>query len=208
MASNPGWTSHAEERAAIEAALREPLVGRELVAVRYVELAYGQPGWDSGSFHSIDYGVELDTSHGATWGIIWEQAGHNETLRTFLGTIASQLRGDAEISTSDLTDAWHAKLTGAVVGVETAWTKHRWGPSLGGPRWETPVDEGGESDYCLITLVLHSAGGGVAAITLGGDAADGHGTFTHLADNLAVFFSLADARAAGVLLPGDPNAIP
>jgi len=208
MDSNHGRASRSDERAGIEAALRVPLLGRELLAVRYVEIAYGPPGWDSGAFHSVDYGVEFDTNDRLTLAISWEQRGHNETLRAFVGTVASQLRHDADVSIWDVSDLWRSRFAGVVGGVETAWTKHRWGPSLGGPRWETQLDDGGESDLCLITVVLHSADGGVVAITLGGDAADGHGTFTYLADNLAVFFSLADARAAGVLLPGDQNAVP
>ena len=208
MESSHGWASSSEERARIEAALREPLIGRELVAVRYVEMAYGQPGWDSGAFHSVDYGVELDTSDGATVAVGWEQAGHNETLRALQSTVASRLRPGAQTSTWDLSDAWRARFAGAVTGVGTAWAKHRWGPSFGGPRWETQLDDGGESDLCLITVVLHCVDGGAAVITLGGDAADGRGSFTYLADNLAVFLSLAAAREAGVLLPGDHNALP
>jgi hypothetical protein len=45
-------------------------------------------------------------------------------------------------------------------------------------------------------------------IALGGDATDGKQTFTYLADNVAVFVSLKEARAARVLLEGDPDALP
>jgi hypothetical protein len=203
-----GWVSRLEDRAAIEAPLREAWVGRELVAVSYVELDYGEPGWDAGRFDSIDYGVELELDDGATWAVIWQQRGSNETLLAYPGTIGAELRPDAEVATWDVSDRWHRHFPGPIARVETAWTKHEWGPAFGGPRFETRLDDGHESDYCLISLVLRGAGDGCAVLTLGGDAADGQGTYTYLADNVAVFFSLGDARAAGVLLPGDADAIP
>ena len=152
--------------------------------------------------------VEFDLTDDATWAVMWQQESWNETLLAFPGTIRSQLRPDAEVSTWDVSGTWHAGFAGDVVSVETAWTKHRWGPSFGGPRFEEQLDDGHESDYCLNTLLLRSSGESCAVITLGGDSSDGQGTFTYLADNVAVFFSLVAARAAGVLLPGDADAIP
>lgn len=207
LGSRRGWLYRLEDRAAVDARLTAALVGRGLTGVRYVELNYDEAGWDAGRFHSVDYGIELDFDDGATWAVIWQQQSANETLLTYRGMIRDELRPEADVSTWDVTDAWHARFGGRVEGVETVWTKHRWGPAFGGPRFETQLDDGHESDYCLITVLLAGEGDGCAIVTLGGDASDGRGTFVYLADNVAVFFSVAAARDAGVLLPGDADAL-
>ena len=57
-------------------------------------------------------------------------------------------------------------------------------------------------------VATRSSGERSAVIAPDGDARDGQGTSTYLADNVTVFFSRSDARAPGVLLPGDADAIP
>jgi hypothetical protein len=168
----------------------------------------GEPGYDSGPFHSIDFGLELDLDDGATWSFTWQQASYNETLLCYAGTIGSELRPGIDVSTWDVSDVWRSALPRAISTVGSVWTKHRWGPAFGGPRFETRVDDGHESEYCLVTVLLHGGPGEHVVITLGGDASYGERRFTYLADNVAVFFSLPDARAHGVLLPGDPDALP
>jgi hypothetical protein len=39
-----------------------------------------QPSWNFGSFHSVDYGVELHTSHHRVFAISWEPPGQTESL--------------------------------------------------------------------------------------------------------------------------------
>jgi hypothetical protein len=208
MASRQGWVASLDDRRSVRDALCASLIGRAIVGARYVELAYSKPAWDCGSFHSIDYGVELDTDDGETTCFIWQQKGWNETLLTYTGTIRDELVPEAEISTWDVGETWRGAMPGPVRSVETAWMKHRWGPSFGGPKFETRVDDGHESDYCLITVLLWDDAGDSVIVTLGGEAnSPVPRSFTYLADNLAVFFSLAEARQAGALLRGDPDAL-
>lgn len=209
MALRQGWVTSIADREAVLDVLRGALVGRAIVGARYVELAYGEPAWDCGSFHSIDYGLELDTDDGATTSVIWQQQGWNETLLTYSGTIRDELVPEAETSVWDVGDIWRTAVRRPVRDVETIWIKHRWGPSFGGPKFQTRVDDGHESDYCLVTILLSDEDGGEAVITLGGEAnAPEPQTFTYLADNVAVFFSVAEARRARALLRGDPDALP
>ena len=70
------------------------------------------------------------------------------------------------------------------------------------------LDDGRESDYCLITTLLWSDDDHCAVITPGGEANPDDQVFTYLADNVAVFFSLEEARAARALLHGDRDALP
>jgi hypothetical protein len=208
MASREGWVASLADRQAVLDALCEALIGRVVVGARYVELAYEEPAWDCGPFHSIDYGVELDTDDGLTICFIWQQKGWNETLLTYTGTIRDELVPDADISTWDVGEIWRAAMPGPVRSVETIWMKHSWGPAFGGPKFETRFDDGHESDYCLITVLLSNDAGAHVVVTLGGEA---YGptprTFNYVADNVAVFFSVAEARRAGVPLRGDPDAL-
>jgi hypothetical protein len=207
MGPRKGWVARPEDRAAVDAQLSAALVARELTGVRYVELKYDAPAWDAGRFHTIDYGIEFDLDDGGTWAVIWQQQGANETLLSYHGSICDELRPEADMSTWDVTAVWHSDFGCRVAGVETVWTKHRHGPAFGGARFETQLDDGHESDCCLITVLLAGADDRCAVVTLGGDASDGRGTFTYLADNVAVFFSAAAARDAGALLPGDADAL-
>jgi hypothetical protein len=193
MGARRGWAPRSEDRAAIDGQLRAALVGRRLTGVRYVELDYGEPGWDVERFHTVDYGIEFDLEAAATWAFTWQQRGMNETLLFYRGVVRDELRPDADVSTWDVTDVWHRHFGSGIDRVENVWTKHRLGSR--------------ESDHCLNTVVLSGEDDSCAVVTLGGDAADGHGTFTYLADNLAVFFSLAEAHEAGALLPGDADAM-
>jgi hypothetical protein len=208
MGAREGWVASLADRSADVDTLRSALIARMIVAVRYVELDYGVAAWDCGRFHSIGFGVELDLDDGATWSFIWQQEDANETLLSYAGRIMEELRPEIDVSTWDVGDQWRETLPRAIEKVETIWTKHRWGPAFGGPHFETQVDDGRESEYCLITALLSNDCDDYGMIALGGDATDGKQTFTYLADNVAVLFSLEEARAARVLREGDPDALP
>ncbi|MET0524771.1 MAG: hypothetical protein ABWZ91_08225 [Nocardioides sp.] len=207
MGPRKGWVSRREDRAAVDVQLSAALVGRELRRVRYVELQYEAPGWDAGRFHTVDYGIEFELDDVGTWAVIWQQQGANETLLSYRGLIRDELRPEADVSTWDVTEVWQSELGRRVDRVETVWTRHRWGPAFGGAHFETQIDDGHESDYCLVSVLLRGEDGRCAVVTLGGDATDGRRTFTYLADDVAVFFSIAAARDAGALLPGDADAL-
>jgi len=202
-----GWASNEPECDRWDEELRRGLVGRRIARARYVELHYeGHPGpmWRGASFDSLDYGLELDLDDGTTWAFIWKQQGHNEALLVYPGQLVpSQLRADARTTVFDVTDHWHAAGPPAVSEVTPVWMRHRFGPAFN--RAGEQVANSGESDICLLTLVLTSEGGREAVITLGQREADG--SYGYTADNIVVFFSVIQARTARVLLPGDPDAI-
>jgi len=207
MVLRQGWVTTLTDREAIREQLCAALVGRVIVGVRYIELNYEEPTWDCGAFHSIDYGVELDTDDGRTTSFVWQQQGWNETLLSYVGTVREELR-PAEISTWNVSAIWRDAMPGPVCELETTWTKHKSGPSFGGPKFETRIDDGHESEYCLITVQLSGDAGNQVVITLGGEANSLESrTFTYLADNVAVFFSVEEARRARALLPGDLDAL-
>jgi hypothetical protein len=192
-----GWVTSSDERGRIEASLGE-LSGRPLSAVRYVEMVGdGTPLWDVGSFHSIDFGVEIDLEGQVTWSITWQQRGHNETLLAYAGTIASAMKPDAELAVWDLTPLWRERFPEGFAGIDCAWTRHVFGPADTGDTHE--------SDACLVSLVLNGRTGEQAVITLGGESQYQAGVYTYLADNVAVFLSVAEARRANVILPGDQD---
>lgn len=70
------------DRAATQAEMDRvaALVGRTVVAVRYLELEYElpEPLWAGPEFDALDFGLELDLEDSATWSFAWLQAGPNE----------------------------------------------------------------------------------------------------------------------------------
>ena len=196
MSAEVPWVADEAARQADERRLAA-LVGRRVVGTRYAELDYGDtlyPAWRGEGFDSLDYGLEIDLDDDTTWSFIWLQAGHNEGLLAFEGTLKpTQLRNDA----GRFWDAGDGSGWASVVGrpiraVEGAWLRHTWNVR-------------GQSDLCVLTWVLHFDGDSAVVITLGDRDEDGSYRYSH--ENVAVFFSLDAARTRGVLVPGDPEAV-
>lgn len=182
-----GWVADRAERATMDGRFAR-LVGRRIEGVRYFELRYeGEPGpmWGIGSsFDSLDFGLEFDLDDGSTWSCIWERP-EPDALIVYEGPLRPMMfAGREDPRVWDVGERWRAHGPGTIVGIETAWL---------GPR-----------PLCLETVILTGQGDGVAVITLG--ESDRNGRFTLSATNVAVFFSVEDARAAGAVLPGDPRA--
>jgi hypothetical protein len=187
------WVRNQAERAVHERYLRR-LVGRAVVRVRYVEIQYEgltEPAWLGGVFDSLDFGLEMDVDGGATWSVIWKQGGRNEGLLVYQGSlVGSEIMEGSSIAIWDATDRWRELGPHVIASVIPVWTR--------------PFEE--ESDLCLGALVLASEDQKKAVLTLGDRGRDLSYKPSH--DNVAVFFSLDDARSAGVVFPGDHNAVP
>jgi hypothetical protein len=196
-----GWVSSDAERHRQEEELRQQLVGHRIERVRYMELRYEghpEPMWRGARFDSLDYGLELDLDDGTTWGLIWKQQGHNEALLVYPAPLVpTQLRAQADTAVWDVTDHWGTAGPLAISTVTPTWMRHRFGPAVN--QAGEQVASAGESDLCLVTLILTSDGGREAVITLGQREADG--SYGHSHENVAVFFSVDEARHAHVLLP-------
>ena len=200
------WVKDDLERRRRDLELRDQLVGHEIARVRYVELRYegqSRPMSSGPSFDSVDYGIEFDLNNQTTWSVIWLQRGHNEALLLRRGPLVPSLVGAEGSKVRDVTDHWVTSGPASISRLSTVWTRHGFGPAINSAGEE--VAEAGESDLCLITLILGGAGTREAVITLGERNMDG--TYGYTADNVAVFFSVREARVAHVLLPGDPEAI-
>jgi hypothetical protein len=82
-------------------------------------------------------------------------------------------------------------------------TSH-WGRPVDGPAYfvETgePVESSVRSDLCQTAVILHSEAGRKTVLTLGDRMPDGGFGYSH--ENIAVFFSIADAQQARVAMPG------
>jgi hypothetical protein len=171
-----------------DARLPAALLGREIVAVRYVGLNHSPPVEDGRRFHSIDFGFELDLA-GETWSMMWQQAGDEQGVLVAPGPVPTTLGG--EVVSWDFTAAWRERFPRGIGRLETVWTQFAW-REVGG-------DAAGVSDPCLATILLDDV-----VVTIGG--ASGGAVYSPWSDELAVFWSVADARSAGVLLPGDEGA--
>ncbi len=187
------WVVSAAEREAHEqrvAAMR----GRRLERVRYV--AMDEWGLErGGGFDSTDFGLELDLDDGTTWSFSWLQQGGNEgVLAVPRGLVGGELRADGEYEVADVSadSDWRPLVGQSIEAVEASWQRAAW--SRG--------DERGWTDLCVASWVVHLARERVV-VTLGRREEDGSYSWTH--ENVAVFFSLADARAHGIPLPGDPE---
>jgi hypothetical protein len=200
------WSDSDAQRESIERRLNQ-LVGPRVEVVRYVEIRYEghpEPMWRGPDFDSLDYGLELDLDDGLTWSVIWKQAGANEALLVYPGTLVpTELKAEADTATWDATSRWHERGLMTLNAVTPVWTRHRFGPAVDATGRR--VADGGESDLCLLTCTLEGNDGREAILTLG--ERDPNGRFRYTADNVAVFFDRAEARDARVLLPGDPDAL-
>jgi hypothetical protein len=202
------WAWNADERDEVERRLAR-LIGRRIEGIRYVELGGYEgplaPTWPGPIFDSVDYGLELDLHDGATWSFIWKMLDINLGLLAYRGTLSTnQIDPDAAIAVWDVSDHWRARGPEDIAAVASVWTRHAVGPGF---LMATGDQVAGvrESAMCLTTVILTSRDGREAVVTLGDRGAGG--TYGFNPTNLAIFFSDAEARAAGVLMPGNAYAV-
>lgn len=175
--------------------------------VRYVEIQYDgppEPMWGASNFDSLDYGLELDLDDTTTHSIIWMQKGPNEAILAAEGPlVGTQLLPSSAIAVWDVTDRWDELGPRSISSVSAVWSRHVFGSALNSAGQQ--VAPGGQSDLCLLTVILQALDGREAVITLG--EPDPDGTYRYVADNVSVFFSIEKARKARVYLPGGSDLI-
>jgi hypothetical protein len=201
-----GWVRDDSARRLRDLELQAEFIEHRIMRVRYVEIQYDsrQPMWGASNFDSLDYGLELDLDDGRTRSIIWMQKGPNEAILAAEGPLVpTQLLPDAPIAVWDVTDRWDELGPRSISSLSAVWSRHVFGPAINSAGQQ--VAPGGQSDLCLLTVILRALDGREAVITLGGP--DKGGTYRYLADNVSVFFSVEAARKARVYLPGDSDLI-
>ena len=178
------WVTNAAERQAHESTLRH-LVGCRIERVRYVELRYESgPIWAAAGFDALDFGLEFDLDNGDLWSCTWAMPAYDMGLLLNRGIpLSSTLRADADPAVWDVSERWGELGSGEITAVTPVWTRIE--------------------ALCQTTIVLHTSAGCEVVLTLG--AADVDDRFEPSADNVAVFFSIADAQAAGVRL--EPESV-
>jgi hypothetical protein len=201
------WVRDDSTRRLRDLELQAQFIERRIMRVRYVEIQYDgppQPMWGASNFDSLDYGLELDLDDGTTRSIIWVQKGRNEAILAAEGPLVpTQLLPDAAIAVWDVTDRWDELGPRSISSISAVWSRHVFGPAINSAGRQ--VAPGGQSDLCLLTVILRALDGREAVITLGGPDSDG--TYRYTADNVSVFFSVEEARKARVYLPGDSDLI-
>ena len=189
------WARDAEERRAREEHAAA-LVGQAIVAVRYLDVdsppdVSGEPPWRSPGFHSIGFGIELDTDGGATFSSTWAMDGESVGLTLRAEPLRPRWIHEAyDIVVWDVTDApeWRPFVNETVSEVRLHWWR------------QTPP---GEPDGCHSVSLL--IGGRPLHVVLGGTESDG--SLAGQDDNVAVVFDEALARA-GLVGPWMPPAWP
>jgi hypothetical protein len=202
-----GWVRDDSARRLRDLELQAQFIERRIMRVRYVEIQYDgppQPMWGASNFDSLDYGLELDLDDSTTRSIIWMQKGRNEAILAAEGPLVpTQLLPDAAIAVWDVTDRWDELGPRSISSISAVWSRHVFGPAINSAGQQ--VAPGGQSDLCLLTVILRALDGREAVITLGGRDTDG--TYRYIADNVSVFFSVEEARKARVYLAGDSDLI-
>jgi hypothetical protein len=169
-----------------EGARMASMVGSRVTGGRYVGI--DEPTPSGTTFHSADYGLEVDLSGGALWSFIWKTEGYTESLLAYEGAIVGdEVRDDADVAVSPLAASaeWAPYLGRRITSVGSAW------------------DEVELGALCPVTWVIGFEDSSRAVVTLG--RADEAGRFARSATDVAVFFGIEAARAVGVVLPSDPT---
>jgi hypothetical protein len=193
------WVENDHERDAGESHARS-VEGRRITKVRYYGLKYEgspSPSWHADGFDALDYGVELDLDDGTTVAMIWKTFNHNEALLVYSGRLEGRelVRGSA--ASSDMSTHWLEHGPHQIGSLAFAWMRWEVGPSRNAAG--EVVSPARNTDLCLQTVAIYD-GPRTALITTG--EPDDQGRYTPQPTNVAVFFSAAAARAAGVSTPG------
>jgi hypothetical protein len=138
------------------------------------------PAWEDDDFDSVDFGVEVQLDDGETWSVGWE--------------------ADWGVERWEVSDRWqrHGAIRRRLEALDTVWFRaSAGGMAIGVGRRESVL--------CIGTIVMRVAGGAEVVLTAG--ERDASGGFVKHPTNVAVFYSLAAARAARVFLVGSDYAI-
>jgi hypothetical protein len=206
------WVTTAAERQEREEHA-SALVGAHIVSVRYFEIDYARlrdategevqrggrlitagdewsdPSWRWPDFDAVDFGVELDTADGVTFGLVWQQAGMNEGITMRRESLRpGRLVADGAFAIWDVTERsrWTALMPQRVTAVELFW--HR-------------LEHSG--DLCCDGVTIRF-GSEALHLTIGD--ADGGGRLVGSADNVAVLGEDA-ARRYRIGPHGPPNDV-
>ncbi|NHC12440.1 hypothetical protein [Motilibacter deserti] len=179
-----GWASDDARRHAHEAELAR-LSGREICAVRYAEPRYEgvepEQSWSYDGYDAVTWGLELDLDDGTTWSATWQQAGLDEGLLVYAGTLAPRHVTPRDVVWWNVTEHWRTFGLDRIEQAVAVW----WRPY------------GEQSALCVEAVVLR-AGSASAVLTLG--QPDAAGSYEHIWDGVVVFASVESAVAAGALL--------
>lgn len=166
------------------------IVGRRIVAVRYFErpdAALFEAEWWRGQGYDLPGpGLELDFDDGRTWAFTWHQSADHEGLLAGEGRLTPR-----DHTACDVTErsGWPGVVGRPIEAVEGAWVRDSY-------------EDGSQSALMVLSWLLRHSGDQHVVITLGEH--DENGAYRYMADSVAVFFSIADARRHGVPLPDDP----
>ena len=206
IARHQHWEGDDEAPGRFQAELGAGLLGRTIETVTYVDLRYVgdddrqvEPASEDGDFDSVDFGVEVQLDDGAAWSIGWEADLGVETL--WMGKGQQIGPDNASLARWDVSDRWqrHGARRRRLEAIDSVWFRASAdGMPIGGGRRESVL--------CIGTIVLRMAGGAEVVLTAG--ERDASGGFVKHPTNIAVFYSVAAARAAGVFLAGAEHAIP
>ena len=138
-----GFASDERELVDRRAAARS-LVGQRIVRVTYVDIDYrgwdlgyrdqpsrrtitdaaewSDPTWDAGTFHHVDFGIELTTDRGESWGITWDSPSpvDGESIRLQRELVSE----DGAVWDVTEWEPWHSCLSSAISDVVLRY--HRW----------------------------------------------------------------------------------
>ena len=103
----------------------QELIGHSIRTVTYYEIDYGEPGYDRGDYHTLDFGLQIELNSGVVFYVIWDSLFCQHDIKVKTGDIRNELKTPLDgISEHRLVDdqKWELLLNQKIVAVKSYWS--------------------------------------------------------------------------------------
>jgi len=107
----------------------QQLIGDSIRMVTYYEIDYGEPSYDCGDYHSLDYGLQIELTSGDSFYVIWDSLFCQHDLKVKIGNIRQELKTPFDgISEYPLVDnkKWDPLLNQKIASVKSYWSYYQY----------------------------------------------------------------------------------
>lgn len=92
--------------------------------VNYYEIDYGEPMWNQTEFHSLDYGLEFETSDNLKFYFVWGNEYTQYDIKFRKGNLSTELSTEngAKKYNANSNKKWTELLGAKICGIESCWS--------------------------------------------------------------------------------------
>ncbi|CAM1357812.1 hypothetical protein [Tenacibaculum xiamenense] len=100
------------------------LINKSICEVSYFEINYGEPNYDLGDHHSLDYGIQIEDHNGDTYYMVWDSQYYQFDLKFKRGHIINEFSSEPQIQKHIVSKSiyWINRINQKIKSIESYWS--------------------------------------------------------------------------------------